>query len=581
MSTENPNIFLKNNFFLQFFIADRYRIYRHITACGLLLLFFLTTKEWGAYKGIFDHLDWIERWLVITIAFYLNLYVLIPQFLFRGKLINYAISLVGVLFVFQVLTYYLNSVIWREYIISEDLKKAMALPIPTLFIFSLLSLLPFIMTSTFLKIFQSWIKNNEKMQKLERQAAESELQALRSQIQPHFLFNMLNSINVLVHIDPEKASYTLVKLSDFLRHLPYQSHEERVFLSSELRFLTDYLSLEAMRRDDFTYELTYDEKNLQGIQIPPNILLILAENAVKHSTDSLSPTYIYMKCENKEGWLHFSVRNSVPLQPNSQQKFSGIGLPNLRRRLELLYGDHFGISQTRNPNLAPLVGKTSETWSNYDNAMMQRVPYMVVVPGMDKGKIIDTYGGQVDMLPTLEHLLGIDSKNYLQVGQDLLSSQHQQITAFRSSNNFVTPKYTSFNGRTYYTQTGEEITNPDETIKKELDEIRNAANTQLKMSDAIQTGDLIRFYKGNDLGKVNPKDYSYLNSMKALLAIEKEKGDQSTSLYSKRGNVSTVDLFNSPSYRALHPEQFQTSSSDEDSSQEDSSSSSSSSTANP
>ena len=345
MNTENPNIFLKNNFFLQFFIADRYRIYRHITACGLLLLFFLTTKEWGAYKGIFDHLDWIERWLVITIAFYLNLYVLIPQFLFRGKLINYAISLVGVLFVFQVLTYYLNSVIWREYIISEDLKKAMALPIPTLFIFSLLSLLPFIMTSTFLKIFQSWIKNNEKMQELERQAAESELQALRSQIQPHFLFNMLNSINVLVHIDPEKASYTITKLSDFLRHLLYQTHEEQVFLSSELRFLNDYLSLEAMRRDDFTYEITYSEKNLQGIQIPPNILLILAENAVKHSTDSLTPTYIYMKCENKEGWLHFSVRNSVPLEPHRKHKCSGIGLPNLNRRLELLYGDHFELSQ--------------------------------------------------------------------------------------------------------------------------------------------------------------------------------------------------------------------------------------------
>ena len=104
-----------------------------------------------------------------------------------------------------------------------------------------------------------------------------------------------------------------------------------------------------MRRDDFTYELTYNEKNLQGIQLPPNILLILAENAVKHSTDSLAPTYIYMKCENKEGWLHFSVRNSVPLQPNSQQKFSGIGLPNLRRRLELLYGNHFELSQEALP----------------------------------------------------------------------------------------------------------------------------------------------------------------------------------------------------------------------------------------
>ena len=346
---ENPYIFLKNNLFLQFLIADRYRFYRHITACVSLLLFFLITKEWGAYEGFVDHLDWIERCMIITVAFYLNIYVLIPRFLFRGKLVTYTFSLIGILFVCQVITYYLNAVIWREYIISEDLEKAMALPIPTLFIFSLLSLLPFIMLSTLIKIFQLWIKSTEKMQELEQQAAKSELQALRSQIQPHFLFNMLNSINTLLYIDPEKASYTLTKLSDFLRHLLYQSHEERVFLSSELRFLTDFLSLEAMRRDDFTYEITYNEKNIQGIQLPPNILLILAENAVKHSIDALAPTYIYMKCEQKEGWLHFSVRNSVPLQPNSQQKFSGIGLTNLLRRLELLYDDRFKLLQEALP----------------------------------------------------------------------------------------------------------------------------------------------------------------------------------------------------------------------------------------
>ena len=346
---ENPYIFLKNNLFLQFLIADRYRFYRHITACVSLLLFFLITKEWGAYKGFVDHLDWIERCMIITAAFYLNIYVLIPRFLFRGKLVTYTFSLIGILFICQVITYYLNAVIWREYIISEDLEKAMALPIPTLFIFSLLSLLPFIMLSTLIKIFQLWIKSTEKMQELEQQAAKSELQALRSQIQPHFLFNMLNSINTLLYIDPEKASYTLTKLSDFLRHLLYQSHEERVFLSSELRFLSDFLSLEAMRRDDFTYEITYNEKNIQGIQLPPNILLILAENAVKHSIDALAPTYIYMKCEQKEGWLHFSVRNSVPLQPNPQQKFSGIGLTNLLRRLELLYDDRFKLLQEALP----------------------------------------------------------------------------------------------------------------------------------------------------------------------------------------------------------------------------------------
>ena len=232
----------------------------------------------------------------------------------------------------------------------------------------------------------------------------------------------------------------------------------------------------------------------------------------------------------------------------------------------VLYGDHYGISNSRNPALAPLLGKNSETWSSYDNAMLQRVPYMVVIPGMDKGGIIDTFGGEIDMLPTLEHLLGIESNKFLQVGQDMLSPDHDQIVAFRSANYFVTPEYTSYSGRTYYTKTGEEITNPDENTKEQLDKIREAANLQLRISDSIQTGDLLRFFKGNDLGKVNPEDYSYTNSFKALKKIEKEKGDKSTSLYHQRGNQSTVDLFKAPTYKELHPEDDSSSSTETSSS---------------
>ena len=228
----------------------------------------------------------------------------------------------------------------------------------------------------------------------------------------------------------------------------------------------------------------------------------------------------------------------------------------------VLYGDHYGISNSRNPSLAPLLDKNSETWSSYDNAMLQRVPYMVVIPGMDKGRIIDTYGGEIDMLPTLEHLLGIDSQKFLQVGQDMLSPDHNQIVAFRSANYFVTPEYTSYSGRTYYTKTGDEITNPDDKTKADLDKIREAANLQLKISDSIQTGDLLRFFKGDDLGKVNPDDYSYTNSFKALKEIEKEKGDKSTSLYHQRGDQSSVDLFKAPSYKELHPEDDSSSSKD-------------------
>ena len=217
----------------------------------------------------------------------------------------------------------------------------------------------------------------------------------------------------------------------------------------------------------------------------------------------------------------------------------------------VLYGDHYGISNSRNPDLAPLIGKDSQTWSDFDNAMMQRVPYMIVVPGMTNGGISDTFGGEIDALPTLEHLLGIEANNYLQVGQDMLSSEHSQVVALRTAGNFITPKYTSYGGKIYYTETGVEITNPDEVTQKEIDDIKASAAAQLSASDAIQTGDLIRFYD-NGLTALDASQYNYIDSLATLLALEKELGAKSTSLYSKNNNQSTVDLFKAPSYLELH-----------------------------
>ncbi|NQK94182.1 LTA synthase family protein [Streptococcus suis] len=217
----------------------------------------------------------------------------------------------------------------------------------------------------------------------------------------------------------------------------------------------------------------------------------------------------------------------------------------------VLYGDHYGISNSRNPDLAPLIGKDSQTWSDFDNAMMQRVPYMIVVPGMTNGGIIDTYGGEIDALPTLEHLLGIEANNYLQVGQDMLSSEHNQIVALRTAGSFITPKYTSYEGKIYYTETGLEITNPDETTQKEIDALKESAAAQLAASDAIQTGDLIRFFD-NGLTALDSSQYNYIDSLATELALEKELGTNSTSLYSKNNNQSTVDLFKAPSYQELH-----------------------------
>ena len=182
---------------------------------------------------------------------------------------------------------------------------------------------------------------------------------------------------------------------------------------------------------------------------------------------------------------------------------------------------------------------------------------MVVMPGYEKGQIINTYGGQIDILPTLEHLLGIESNSFLQVGQDLLSPDHQEIVAFRTANSFVTPKYTSYDGRTYYTESGLEISNLDEQAQTELKR-RQAASQQLKISDQIQTGDLIRFYQADHLGKVDTESISYLNSLPILQKIEQEKVVNSTSLFSQRQGKTSADLFKAPSYQELHPESAET-----------------------
>ena len=315
------------------------------------------------------------------------------------------------------------------------------------------------------------------------------------------------------------------------------------------------------------YMLKDSIKYLERLQQPFYTKFITVSNHYPYTTSMSAHDLGFPQAKTQDQTINGYFATANYLDSSIKAFFDYLKESGLyKNSIIVLYGDHYGISNSRNPALAPLLGKNSETWSSYDNAMLQRVPYMVVIPGMDKGGIIDTYGGEIDMLPTLEHLLGIESNKFLQVGQDMLSPEHDQIVAFRSANYFVTPEYTSYSGRTYYTKTGEEITNPDEKTKEELDKIREAANLQLKISDSIQTGDLLRFFKGNDLGKVNPEDYSYTNSFKALKKIEKEKGDKSTSLYNQRGNQSTVDLFKAPTYKELHPEDDSSSSTETSSS---------------
>lgn len=219
----------------------------------------------------------------------------------------------------------------------------------------------------------------------------------------------------------------------------------------------------------------------------------------------------------------------------------------------VLYGDHYGISNSRNPDLAPLLGKTKEEWNDFDNAEMQRTPLMFHIPGQTGGHVSHTYGGQVDVLPTLLHLVGIDTTSYIQLGQDLFSPKHEQLVAFRNGD-FVSPDYYHIGGTIYDRATGQAIEEPDEALTELIKQKEENVDKQLSISDAITTGDLLRYYTDSGLKEVDPAKFNYKNQLDQILKIEKEKGPDSTSVFSQHQNQSTTSLYQTKTYQQYHEE---------------------------
>ncbi len=206
-----------------------------------------------------------------------------------------------------------------------------------------------------------------------------------------------------------------------------------------------------------------------------------------------------------------------------------------KNTLLVFYGDHYGISGNHHKASAELLDQ--DEFTNFDNLKFQRVPLMFHMKGL-KGGIKKTYGGEIDVLPTLLNLLGIRNKGTIQFGHDLLSKKAPQIVAQRNGD-FITPLYAKV-GSTYYdTRTGEEIIQPDKKLKTELVAISNKVTTQLSLSDRVIAGNLLRFYHPKWFKKVKPQDYDY-NEQKAL---KKLYAKNKTSLWYKNHQKSTQNKF--------------------------------------
>ncbi|MFA7746043.1 LTA synthase family protein [Salinicoccus roseus] len=205
----------------------------------------------------------------------------------------------------------------------------------------------------------------------------------------------------------------------------------------------------------------------------------------------------------------------------------------------VMYGDHYGISDMRNPELAPLVGEDPEEWNQYHDTQMQRVPLIMHVPGVGNGEVSDTYSGQVDMLPTLMHLLGMETDGYLFMGQDILSEEHDNTVPLRNGR-VVTPEYTFFEQEIYDTESGEALQN--QFTEEELEELyryRDEAREELSHSNEILMKDLLRFYNPEPLDGLKEIDYLYRNQLDIL----EEHPGKGTSLIEQNGGQSSIELY--------------------------------------
>ncbi|MBT2756884.1 LTA synthase family protein [Mesobacillus foraminis] len=171
----------------------------------------------------------------------------------------------------------------------------------------------------------------------------------------------------------------------------------------------------------------------------------------------------------------------------------------------LMYGDHYGISQNHNKAMEKVLNK--EVTPFVSKAELQRVPLFIRVPGIEGG-VNHEYGGQLDILPTLLHLLGVETKDYLHFGTDLLAENHKEIVPFRNGD-YVSPEITFVDGKFYDSMTGLLLDEERLEVGKAYQEI---AERKLKLSDKVVNGDLLRFYTPENFKPVDRSQYNYKNS---------------------------------------------------------------------
>jgi 23S rRNA-/tRNA-specific pseudouridylate synthase len=278
----------------------------------------------------------ISTTFMLTIPFYFG--YLISPFLFKRKRRDFFVTaavLFGIFFpVFMS-------------VMDDGLKSGAVMQ--SVFLFAFLNTF-LILGLSFRSLF-GLIEQKRLQEQLEKQNLKSELDLLRTQLNPHFLFNTLHNIDSLIHDDQEKASNSLVKLSDIMRYMLQDAKSETVLMEKELEYLYNYISLERLRFKNEKFLDFETSGNFQGVKIAPMLFIPFVENAFKHSVDSEVEKGILIRITNSDKKIRFTCENQYDKSETDKDKMHGIGLETVKKRLDIVYPDkHLLIIDKDNNN---------------------------------------------------------------------------------------------------------------------------------------------------------------------------------------------------------------------------------------
>ena len=195
-----------------------------------------------------------------------------------------------------------------------------------------------------IKLLKYWYQDQQSRSELEKRSMAGELAMLRSQINPHFLFNTLNNIDSLVEEDPSKASDSIIKLSEIMRYMLYDASHEKVLLKDEIEYLKSYVALQQLRIEDPKFiELTV-MGDVKSRTVPPVLFISFVENAFKHGKKNVLSPGIIIRIVVEKQFIKFEIKNYYNQPLSDDEGISeGIGMRNVRRRLELLFPNRYDL----------------------------------------------------------------------------------------------------------------------------------------------------------------------------------------------------------------------------------------------